>query len=279
MDHLRGVSMKKTILWSVWLLLGVWSSASLAPAADKSEHSQGDHRPHVVLIAYEDEYRAAETLPRFARQLRDRFGHRCTVLLGKEGTGIAGLEQLAGADALVLYVRRHPLPKEQMAMIRRYLDGGGPLVALRTSSHAFSLRDQPSAGLDSWPEFDRDVLGGNYHDHYKSGPRTIIKAAPKAAGCPILAGIEFGKWSSAASLYKTSPLAAGTTELLTGTCGDHVEPVSWTNAYRGGRVFYTSLGDARDFQTPQFLTLLINAIYWVMNKPVPIDLQVSNATS
>ena len=269
MDHPRVVNMKKTILWSAWLLLGTWCSMSLGPAADASGPSQADHRPHVVLVAFEDEYHAAETLPRFAQQLRDRFGHRCTVLLGEKRTGIAGLEQLASTDALVLYVRRHPLPKEQMAMIRRYLDAGKPLMALRTSSHAFSLRDETASGLASWPEFDREVLGGNYHDHYKAGPRTIITVAPNSAGCPLLTGIQFGQWSSTGSLYKTSPLAAGTTELLNGTCGDHVEPVAWTNTYRGGRVFYTSLGDAGDFQTPQFLTLLSNAIYWVMDKPVP----------
>jgi type 1 glutamine amidotransferase len=261
--------MKKTILWLVWLLLGAWCSARSVSAADGSDDAHGDRRPHVVLVAYEDEYHAAETLPRFARQLRNRFGHRCTVLQGEQGTGIAGLEQLATADVLVLYVRRHPLPKEQMAMIRRYLEAGKPLVALRTSSHAFSPRGQTPAGLEAWPEFDRDVLGGNYHDHYKAGPRTVITAAPIAAGGPLLTGIQFGRWNSTASLYKVSPLASGTTKLLTGTCGDHVEPVAWTNTYHGGRVFYTSLGDVQDFQTPQFHALLINAIHWVMDKPVP----------
>lgn len=257
--------MKSIIAFWAWLVVFGCGGVGPACAAEAERCTQ----PHVVLVVYEDEYRAAESVPPFAQYLRDRFGYRCTVLLGQPKSGIHGLEQLAAADALVLYVRRHPLPKEQMAFIRRYLEAGKPLVALRTCSHAFSLRDKAPVGLDSWPEFDRDVLGGNYHDHYKAGPPTKIAAAAGAAGHPILAGVQLGQWSSTASLYKVLPLAAGTTELLTGTSEHHVEPVAWTHTYRGGRVFYTSLGDARDFQTPQFHTLLVNALHWAMNKPAP----------
>jgi type 1 glutamine amidotransferase len=45
--------------------------------------------------------------------------------------------------------------------------------------------------------------------------------------------------------------------------------VAWTNTYKGGRVFYTALGHPDDFKTPQFRTLLKNAILWAADKPVP----------
>jgi type 1 glutamine amidotransferase len=256
--------MKKAISWSVGLLLGMCWGGSLVQAADTSGSSQGKRPVQIVLVAYEDEYHAAETLPRFAQQLSDRFGYRCSVLVGHPDHGVVGLEKLATADVLVLYVRRHPLPKQQMAMIRRYLNAGKPLVALRTSSHAFSVWGQAPPGVDVWPEFDHDVLGGNYHDHYKPGPRTSLAPAPNAAQHPILAGIQFAQWSSTSSLYKVSPLRPGATELLTGKCDSHTEPIAWTHTYHGGRVFYTSLGNVQDFQTPQFVTMLINAIDWVI---------------
>jgi type 1 glutamine amidotransferase len=51
--------------------------------------------------------------------------------------------------------------------------------------------------------------------------------------------------------------------------GKEPEPVAWTNRYKKSCVFYTSLGNLDDFKNPQFRRLLINAVFWVMNKPVP----------
>ena len=175
-----------------------------------------DRRPRVVLVAYEDEYHAAETLPRFAQWLQDERDCSCRVLSGVPETGIVGLEELSVADALVLYVRRKALPEQQMAMIRRYLDAGKPLVALRTSCHAFDIKAPPPEGMATWPAFDHDVLGGNYHGHIHPGPRTEISVAAGAAGNPILAGLRLEGWTSTASLYRVSPLAADATVLLTG---------------------------------------------------------------
>jgi type 1 glutamine amidotransferase/nicotinamidase-related amidase len=228
-----------------------------------------DRRPHVVLLSYEDKYRSAETLPRLAGQLCDRHGCSCCFLWGEKMTGIFGLDELAAADALVLYVRRHPLPKEQMATIRRYLEGGKPLVALRTASHAFDLPTETPAGWETWPAFDRDVLGCNYHSHQRAGRRTDISVADNAAGHPILAGIERGPWTSSASLYSVSPIDPGATILLTGKCEGSVEPIAWTRNFRGSRVFYTSLGSVEDFQTPQFRAMLFGAIHWAINRPMP----------
>jgi type 1 glutamine amidotransferase len=37
----------------------------------------------------------------------------------------------------------------------------------------------------------------------------------------------------------------------------------------GSRVFFTSLGHVDDFQTPRFETVLVNALFWAMDRPVP----------
>jgi len=65
-------------------------------------------------------------------------------------------------------------------------------------------------------------------------------------------------------------LSRSTKLLLTGTIPNkEAEPVAWTNIYKKARVFYTSLGHPDDFNNPQFRRLLINAVFWAMNKPVP----------
>ena len=259
--------MKKFILWSILLSLVYAITGPAWAESPKGNDQRQDKRPHVVLVSHEDEYRSAETLPRFAKELCDRYGCRCSFLLGGNKTGILGLEKLATADVLVLFARRKALPKEQMDMLRRYLEAGKPLVALRTASHAFDTK--PPEGWEAWPKFDHEVLGGNYHGHGGIGLRTEILAADKAAGHPILAGVQLSHWTSPATLYNVSPLAANATILLTGKCSTGTEPIAWTHSYHGGRVFYTSLGHVDDFQTPQFRKLLVNAIYWAMDKPEP----------
>jgi len=57
---------------------------------------------------------------------------------------------------------------------------------------------------------------------------------------------------------------------LVGTIPDkEPEPVAWTNSYKRSRIFYTSLGHPDDFRNAQFRRLLINAVFWAMDKPVP----------
>jgi len=76
-------------------------------------------------------------------------------------------------------------------------------------------------------------------------------------------------FTSISSLYEASPLTKSTRTLLIGTIPDEEpEPVAWTNRYRKSRVFYTSLGHVDDFKNPQFRRLLINAVFWAMDKPV-----------
>ncbi len=228
--------------------------------------------PHVVLVAYEDEYEAARTLQDFARLLRQCYGCQTTLLVGQPEKDLPGLEVVEQADGLVLYVRRKALPAEQMKHIRRYLEAGKPLVALRTSSHAFVLRPgSPPTTKQQWPEFDKEVLGGNYHGHTgKQFPPPEIWVAPEAAEHPILAGVEPKTWRSGGSLYLVSPIDPKATVLVWGQTGPHKEPVAWVRTYRGGRVFYTSLGHPDDFDhSPQFVRLLVQAVFWAMDRTPP----------
>jgi type 1 glutamine amidotransferase/nicotinamidase-related amidase len=234
-----------------------------------------DKRPRVVFISAESEYGADDSLPEFARLLTDEYGIRCEILQGstdrssKERDYILGMEALMGTDLVVLFVRRRAFPARQMKYFRDYLNNGKPLVALRTSSHAFDTRGQHPDGHVEWPNFDPEVLGGNYNGHYGSGPQCTVSASEGVEGHPILAGVQV-PFTSISSLYKASPLTKSTRTLLIGTIPEREpEPVAWTNRYEKSRIFYTSLGHVEDFKNPQFRRLLINAVFWAMDGPMP----------
>ncbi|MFZ2146775.1 MAG: ThuA domain-containing protein [Sedimentisphaerales bacterium] len=236
---------------------------------------KNDKRPRVVFISAESEYEAAHTLPEFAHELETKYGLYCEVLQGStNNTGpgryyIAGMEALTNADLAVLFARRRALPPEQMKYFRDYLESGRPLIGLRTASHAFDTRGDAPDGFIEWQKLDPEVLGGNYHGHHGSGPKCTVTAAAGADTHPILAGVQL-PFTSNGSLYEVRPLTDSTKRLLIGTIPDNEpEPAAWTNMYKNSRIFYTSLGHPDDFQNAQFRQLLINAVFWAMNKPVP----------
>jgi nicotinamidase-related amidase/type 1 glutamine amidotransferase len=236
---------------------------------------KNDKRPRVVFISAESEYKAEQSLPEFAHELETKYGLCCEVLQGstkKTGQGryyVAGMEALTNADLAVLFARRRALPAEQMKYFRNYMDSGRPLIGLRTASHAFDTRGSAPAGYAEWQKLDPEVLGGNYHGHHGNGPKCTVTIAAGADSHPILAGVQM-PFTSNGSLYEVRPLTDSTTRLLIGTIPDkEPEPVAWTNSYKNSRIFYTSLGHPDDFQNSQFRRLLINAVFWAMDKPVP----------
>lgn len=232
-----------------------------------------DQRPLVVFLSAESEYQAAETLPDFARELELEHGLACRIIQGstaKSGPSrheISGMEILTQADLVVVYARRRAFPVEQMKYLRDYLDGGGALIGLRTASHAFDSRGDGPTGHADWPTFDPDVLGGNYRNHYGAGPVCTVTRVPDARRHPILKNVRLPLLSKG-SLYKASPLAPTATPLLLGAIPDQEpEPVAWTNRYKQCRIFYTSLGHPDDFNHAEFRRLLVNAVYWAIDKP------------
>lgn len=226
----------------------------------------GDKRKRLVMLIAEREYQTNETLPAFAlKHLGHDFSVDYVFAAPKDKNTLKGIELVKDADVLLISVRRRALPKEQLAIIKQYVEEGKPLVAIRTASHAFALRNaEPPKGHAVWPEFDHDILGGNYHNHHGSGPKVQIEANPKAADHPILQGVDTNQFVGHGSLYLTKPLTDSTTLLLSGSIPDKdTEPLAWTNRPKtGNRVFYTSLGHIKDFEDPNFQRLLKNAIVW-----------------
>jgi len=235
-----------------------------------------DRRKHLVIVMAEDEYSTNQTLPPFAlRKFGGDFKITCVYANANNRNDIPGIDALNDADLAIWSIRRRTLPKNQLDVLRKYIADGKPLVALRTTSHAFSLREgEPAEGLAAWPEFDREVLGGNYHDHYPNDVATFVHAIESVAGHPILQGVPTAEFRVFGSLYKSTPLATTAAPLMLGRVegGESPEPVAWTHQRpNGGRVFYTSLGHPQTFEIPEFQRLLRNATYWAAGLPVPAD--------
>ena len=231
-----------------------------------------DTRPHLVIVVAESEYKTKETLPEFAlKELGKEFRVSFVHANEKDRNDLPGIEILKEADLALFSVRRRTPPARQLDVIRKFVADGKPLVAIRTSSHAFALRkSRPPAGHEQWKEFDNEILGGNYNNHYGNKLAAQVRIAAGAEDHPILTGVPSGDWSVRSSLYKASPLGKRTTLLMTGRVeGQSPEPVAWTNARGdGGRVFYTSLGHPEDFKIEAFRRLLKNGISWAAGLPI-----------
>jgi hypothetical protein len=173
--------------------------------------------PHIVLVSGDQEYRSEEALPMLAKILSERHGFKTTVLFAQDpkrpgfvdpnySFNIPGLEQLATADLMVMFLRFRALPDEQMKHIDDFLKSGKPLLGIRTSTHAFKFEgtDMPTKyghycnyykGTDEWQDgFGRLVMGEHWIAHHgKHGDQsTKGLIAPGAKNHPLTNGIENG---------------------------------------------------------------------------------------
>jgi nicotinamidase-related amidase/type 1 glutamine amidotransferase len=235
---------------------------------------KGDRRPRLAFVISEDEYQTDKTLPAFAaRNLGKDF---CVSFIfgdDKDRNLLSGVEELTDADLAFVSMRRRVLPKSQVELIQRFVADGKPIVGIRTASHGLSPKPGSPVpdGYGAWTTFDRDVLGGNYQNHHKEGPKTAVSVIKTASSHPILRDVDLAHLEGRGTLYKVSPLAPTTTPLLVGSIpGESTEPIAWTHlSPSGGRVFYTSLGHPDDFTQPAFEQLLRNAVYWAAGIDIP----------
>jgi len=256
-----------------WWCPSITSSELLAGAPFRFRQ---DPRQTVALIIGENEYRTMETLPAFAASELVPRGIHVEHVLSSTNTDdvrFVNWPAIANADLLMVSTRRRTPRREMLDLIRAHLAAGRPLIGLRTACHGFAPRTEQLAELaahpelGAWPEFDRDVLGGHYTNHHGAGPTVEVIPVKGQGAHPILDGV--GPFTSAGSLYRCSPLAAGTQELLQGTIlGAEPQPVAWTHDYgpAHARVFFTSLGHPADFAQPDFRRLLGNGVAWALTE-------------
>jgi hypothetical protein len=164
------------------LLLGSLTLPIL-PAADTSvsypaRGGAGQGR-HIVFLAGDAEYRSEEGLPMLAKILSQRHGFKCTVLFSvdpdgainpKSSKSLSNPAALDTADAVVMLLRFRAWPDEDMARFDKLLRAGKPIVALRTSTHAFNGLPKGSS-WETWNYnnqggFGKRVLGETWLTHW-----------------------------------------------------------------------------------------------------------------
>ena len=264
----------------------------------------------VVLVSGDEEYRSEEALPQLARILSQRHGFTCVVLFAidpKDGTiqpnvadNIPGLEHLGDADLMVIFTRFRDLPDAQMKHVSDYLDRGGPVVGLRTATHAFALKGKTygryshDSAIPGWEGgFGRRVLGetwiAHHGEHGKEGTWGVPAEGRETH--PILKGIAPGSIFGPTDVYRVRlplpgdsvPLVLGqVTESLdpdsrpvAGGKNDPMMPVAWTKTYRGasgkaGRVFTTTMGASQDLLHEGTRRMLVNGVYWALGMEAKI---------
>ena len=214
----------------------------------------GKHKLIVVLISGSAEYKSDESLAAFQKHLEANYPIECKRAFSTSETNIPGLDALESCDVALFFTRRLLPPKEQLEQIKKYVQVGKPIVAIRTASH----------GFQNWLEMDKEILGGNYQGHYKEGPMCEVKTTKSGLTHPILEGVK--PFTSPGSLYKNPDLTSKVDVLLTGSIPDQSEPVAWVGPNKERRIFYTSLGHPKDFADPNYVRMLTNAIYWTANR-------------
>ena len=137
---------------------------------------------HVVLLSGDEEYRSEEALPMLAKILSQRHGFRCTVLfaLDPDGTinpenqrSLSGSAALDTADGIVMSMRFRNWPEADMARFVAAFNRGVPVIALRTSTHAFNIPTGAPYAQYSYNAkapwqggFGKHVLGETWISHW-----------------------------------------------------------------------------------------------------------------
>jgi type 1 glutamine amidotransferase len=260
---------------------------------------------HIVMLSGDHEYRSEELLPALARMLAWHHGFKASVLftLNDEGmiepgsSNMRGLEILKDADALVMGLRFQNFPEEEMQHLVDYLDRAGPVLGIRTSTHAFANIEGTFErfnwnyeGEDYFKGFGRQVLGETWAGHYGTNHQqsSVLVAEADASDHPILTGVgsfaaagipddapfahvvSGGYWADPMQPY--SVLARGV--VLDGMDPDATPdpskeraPVVWTRSYAGtdgseGRVFTSTHGASEDLLNDGFRRMMVNAAFW-----------------
>jgi type 1 glutamine amidotransferase len=301
---IRGKSTMRTLVASGLIVAVALLYVASASADERWLTLEGKKGPgqgkHVVLIAGDHEYRSEEALAQLGRILAERHGFKATVLFSQDDDGtvnpdnvrnIPGLELLKEADLMVLGLRFRDLHEEQMQHIADYVASGKPIVALRTSTHAFAIGDKSKKFADwDWTTkggFGKKYLGETWVAHHgahgSESTRGLI--APGAEDHPIARGIKDGDIWGPSDVYTVNlPLPGDSKPVFLGQVlkgmkfddppvegkkNDPMMPLVWTKTYAGadgekGRVVTSTLGAATDFTAPGSRRMFVNAVYWAL---------------
>ncbi len=259
---------------------------------------------HIVLLAGDEEYRSEEALPMLGKVLSQRHGFKCSVLFSvnpadgtidpNNQTNIPGMHLLGAADLVILQFRFRELPDKDMKHFVDYLHSGKPIIAIRTSTHAFQYsrnKSSPYAAWDwrnkEWPGgFGQQVLGdtwiSHHGDHGRESARGLIDG--RHADHPVVRSVR-DIWGPT-DVYGVRHLKPSDTVLVHGLTlkgmkpGDPpnydktLMPIVWIRDYKwesgaATRAITSTIGASVDMESEDLRRMFVNACYWLNGLEVP----------
>lgn len=272
---------------------------------------------HIVLLSGDEEYRSEEAMPALAKILSQKHGFKCTVLFSVDPDGtinpantasLTHPEALDSADAIIMLLRFRKWDEAALAKFDAAVKRGVPIVALRTSTHAFAGIPKESAYASwNWNDkggFGKKVLGETWVSHWGhhkvEATRGVIEAAN--ASDPILQGVTDVFMTT--DVYEANPPADAKILLrgqvlkgFTADSGaaegkkaraDKVEqdlnnpmmPIAWTRVVKNdagteNKIFCATFGAASDLPNESIRRLIVNAVYAGLGLEVPAKADVT----
>ena len=284
------------------------------PAKGQWLHLKGATGPgagkHVVFVTGEEYYRSEEGMPMFAKILSRRHGFDCTVLFSIDPeTGyinpnkshhIPGLESLASADLLVLFIRFRELPDADMKHIADFVDAGKPVIGFRNATHPFRYSANSSSAYASWDwhsktwpgGFGQQILGDTWVSHHGKFQKeaTLARMNSQHRNHPVLQSVA-AELFARTDVNGVNKLTADDTVLFHGfvlpglnrtdppvTDGRNASPMPWAwfKTYKApsgktGRSFCLTAGASLDWLEEDLRRLVVNAVYSLtgLEKKIP----------
>ena len=266
---------------------------------------------HVVLLAGDEEYRSEEAMPLLGQILSRHHGFKSTVCFSlneageidpKAGNSLSHPEALDSADAIVMLLRFRYWNDETTKKFQAAMHRGVPIIALRTSTHAFNYPKDGAWAKWAWNSagggWGKQVLGETWVSHWGKhkfeATRALIE--PGAESHPVLRGV--GVIFGDSDVYEASP-PEDVTVLLRGQVlagmepdsapaenvkktaqgkeqplNDPMMPVAWTREFKNdagttNKVLCTTMGAATDLLDENLRRLVVNGVFWGLGLEVP----------
>lgn len=266
----------------------------------------------IVLLSGDEEYRSEEALPQLAKILSQRHGFTCVVLFSVDahgfidpnaGDSLTHASALDSADALVMSLRFRHWNEAAMRHFEGALNRGVPIIALRTSTHAFNGFPKGSPwekwNFNNKGGFGKQVLGETWVSHWgrhgREATRGVVEASARNEA--VLRGVAdvFGT----TDVYEAAPPSDATIlmrgQVLKGMqptdapadykketaarveqgVNDPMMPVAWVREYKNAagtvnRIFCSTMGAATDLESEGLRRLVVNGVYWGLGLDVPV---------
>ena len=275
------------------------------------------HGQHVVLLAGDEEYRSEEGLPMLAKILSQRHGFNCTVLFSvdaegtinpNDGASLSNPAALDSADAIVMLLRFRHWDDATLKKFDAAVKRGVPIIALRTSTHAFNgfPKDSPWANWNYGKNggWGRQMLGETWISHWGNHKveATRGEIEPSAHNSALLRGVTevFGN----SDVYEAYPstdakiLLRGivlkgmnptdapaeyakkrATDKQEQPVNQPAMPVAWSREVKNdagtvNRILCTTMGAATDLQNEGLRRLVVNGVFWGLGLEVPAKANV-----